>query len=115
MSFLFRSGNGGEDAAGDDIALDLGEPQLDLVEPRGVRRREVQANVADASARNSSTRLGFVRRQIVGDDVDLFAAGWWTTMSMRKATNSADVCRAAVLPSTSPVLVLKAAYSDSVP
>ena len=35
-------------------------------------------------------------------------------MSVRNATNSAEVWRAAVLPSTSPVLVLKAAYSDSV-
>jgi hypothetical protein len=43
------------------------------------------------------------------------AAGWSTTMSARKATNSAEVCRAAVLPSTSPVLVLSAAYRDSVP
>src|SRR4051812_11832605 len=41
--------------------------------------------------------------------------GWLATMSVRKATNSAEVWRAAVLPITSPVLVLKAAYSDSVP
>ena len=26
-------GDGGEDATGDDLALDPGEPQLDLVEP----------------------------------------------------------------------------------
>lgn len=36
-------------------------------------------------------------------------------MSLRKATNAAEVWRVAVLPNTSPVLVLKAAYSDSVP
>src|SRR6266446_4809597 len=36
-------------------------------------------------------------------------------MSVRNATNSAEVCRAAVLPRTSPVLVLKAAYSKTVP
>src|ERR1700690_602937 len=36
-------------------------------------------------------------------------------MSVRNATNSAAVCRAAVLPSTSPVLVSNAAYNDSVP
>jgi hypothetical protein len=35
-----------------------------------------------------------------------------TTLSDKKATNSADVCRAAVSPSTSPVLVLNAAYRD---
>jgi len=31
-------GHGGEDAAGDDIALDLGEPEFNLVEPGRVRR-----------------------------------------------------------------------------
>ena len=34
---------------------------------------------------------------------------------MRKATNSAEVWREAVLPNTSPVWVLKAAYKESVP
>jgi hypothetical protein len=36
-------------------------------------------------------------------------------MSARNATNSAEVCRVAVLPNISPVLVLNAAYNDSVP
>ena len=31
----------GENAAGDDLAFDLGEPDLDLVEPRGIRGGEV--------------------------------------------------------------------------
>ena len=53
--------------------------------------------------------LGLVCGQIVGDDVNFCAGGWFTTRSVRKATNSADVCRSAVLPSTSPVLVLNAA------
>jgi len=35
-------GDGGEDATGDDVALDPGEPQFDLVEPGRVSRREVQ-------------------------------------------------------------------------
>ena len=34
-------GDGGEDATGDDVALDPGEPQFDLVEPGRVSRREV--------------------------------------------------------------------------
>jgi hypothetical protein len=33
---------GGDDATGDDAALDPGEPQFDLVEPGRVSRREVQ-------------------------------------------------------------------------
>ena len=35
-------GDGGEDATGDDVALDPGEPQFDLVEPGRISRREVQ-------------------------------------------------------------------------
>jgi D-arabinose 1-dehydrogenase-like Zn-dependent alcohol dehydrogenase len=35
-------GDGGEDATGDDVPLDPGEPQFDLVEPGQVSRREVQ-------------------------------------------------------------------------
>src|SRR5215469_3917249 len=35
-------GDRGEDATGDDVALDPGEPQFDLVEPGLVSRREVQ-------------------------------------------------------------------------
>jgi hypothetical protein len=31
----------GEDAAGNDIALDLGKPVFDLVEPRGIGRGEM--------------------------------------------------------------------------
>ena len=34
-----------EHAAGNDVALDLGEPEFDLVEPRGVSRGEVQVNL----------------------------------------------------------------------
>lgn len=41
--------------------------------------------------------------------------GWLITMPVRNATRSVEVFRSAVLPSTSPGLVLKAAYSDNVP
>jgi hypothetical protein len=45
--------------------------------------------------------------------MDLLAARLIHDESARKATNSAEVWRVAVLPSTSPVLVLIAAYSDN--
>jgi len=60
-------------------------------------------------------RRALVGRKIVGDDVDSLPRGWLITMSVRKATNSAEVCSSAVLPMTSPVFVLKAAYRDKVP
>jgi hypothetical protein len=47
--------------------------------------------------------------------VEELVRGWFATMSVRNATNSADVWRVAVFPSTSPVFVLNAAYSESVP
>ena len=43
--FSLEVGDGSEYAARDDVALDLAEPQLDLVEPRGVGRSEVQMNL----------------------------------------------------------------------
>ena len=38
----YESWNRSENAAGDDIPFDFGEPDLDLVQPGGVGRREVQ-------------------------------------------------------------------------
>ena len=54
-------------------------------------------------------RLALVRREVVRADVDSFAMRLIETMSVRNAMNSADVCRSAIFPGTSPVLVLKAA------
>lgn len=58
---------------------------------------------------------GFVRGELVGDVVDFFTPGLIADDVYGKATNSAGVCRAAVLASITPVLVLKAAYKDNVP
>ena len=38
-------GHGREDAASDHVALDLAKPDLHLVEPGGVRRGEMEANL----------------------------------------------------------------------
>src|SRR5256885_9371384 len=43
-------GDGGEDATSDDVALDPGEPQFDLVEPGRVSRREVQPDAVKRRA-----------------------------------------------------------------
>jgi hypothetical protein len=48
--------------------------------------------------------------------MDFLAAGLVATMSLRKAANSAEVCRSAAFPKTSPVLVWNAVYyKESVP
>ena len=47
-------GDGGEDATGDDVALDPGEPQFDLVEPGRVSRREVQPDARISGAMSNA-------------------------------------------------------------
>ena len=66
-------GNRGEHAAGDYIAFDLGEPEVDLVQPRGVRRSEVQVNVR-VHGQECVNPLGLMCRKVVRDDVDLLAS-----------------------------------------
>jgi hypothetical protein len=63
-------GNRSEDAARDDVAFDLGEPEFDLVEPGRVSGRKVKPNsrmVLDELA----DRLSFVGGEVVEDDVNL--------------------------------------------
>jgi hypothetical protein len=52
--FASPVGYRGEDAARDDLAFDLGEPDLDLIEPGRVSRREVKAD-SRRLRRNSRT------------------------------------------------------------
>jgi len=63
-------GNRGEDAACDDLAFDLGEPDLDLVEPGRVSGREVKPD-SRMLLEELADRLSFVRGEIVEDDVNL--------------------------------------------
>src|SRR5918993_3384387 len=61
-----------EDAAREEIPLDLGKPELDLVEPRGIRGREVEMDVGMVQQERAN-RLGLVRGQVVGDHVNLLS------------------------------------------
>src|SRR6202008_2154317 len=40
--FASQAGDRGDHAAGDDLAFDVDKPDLDLVEPRGIRRGEMK-------------------------------------------------------------------------
>ncbi len=60
---------GREDAPGDDVALDLREPELHLVEPGGVGRREVQLHIR-MGLQEGVDVFGLMRGEIVEDDVD---------------------------------------------
>src|SRR5947199_8822185 len=63
-----------EDAAREAVALDLRKPELELIEPRAVGRREMQA---DAWMRGEPRggRLGLMRREVRGNEVDRAAQG----------------------------------------
>src|SRR5260221_10623977 len=56
-----------------DVALDLGKPELDLVEPGGIGRGEVQVNLR-MSIQKVVDLSRLVSREVVGNHVDLFAA-----------------------------------------
>ena len=61
---------GGEDTSRNNVALNLGKPNLDLIEPAGIGRGVMDPNGA-VSLQEFKDFLGLVRTQIVGDDVDL--------------------------------------------
>jgi hypothetical protein len=54
---------------GERAALQDGEPDLDLVQPRGIGRGELEVDIGMAG----EPALALVGREIVDDDVDLFA------------------------------------------
>src|SRR5438445_10590239 len=66
--------NGSEYASGDDVALDLAEPQLDLIQPRRVGRSEAQVNLG-MHRQEVRDRPALVSREVVGDHMDLLTAG----------------------------------------
>ena len=72
--FANEVGFGREDATGDQIALNFGEPDFDLIEPGRVSRGVVELKVG-MGGEELRHGLGLVRRKIVGDEVDLLALG----------------------------------------
>ena len=68
--FASQVGNRGEDASSDDLAFDLSEPDLDLIEPGRVSGREVKPD-SRMLLEELADGLSFVRGEIVEDDVNL--------------------------------------------
>ena len=63
--------DGCEAGVGERAALQDGEPDLDLVQPRGIGQGELEVDIGMAG--EPALALGLVGREIVDDDVDLFA------------------------------------------
>lgn len=74
MQLTSQVGDRGEDAASDDIAFDLGEPEFDLVKPRGVGGCEMEGNPRMVGQKLTH-QIGLMGRQIVQDDVNLLVPG----------------------------------------
>jgi len=65
----------GENPAGDHLAFDAGEPQVDLIEPRGIGWSEMQVQLG-MLGQELCDPPGLMRREVVGDNVDLPAFGF---------------------------------------
>ena len=63
-----------EDPASDDIALDFGKPDLDLIKPAGIGWGVMDLN-RWIGLEELENILGFMCAQVVGDDVNLSAVG----------------------------------------
>ena len=72
--FPAQVGDRGEDAPRRDVALDLREPEFDLIEPRRIRRRVMEMD-GRMCHQEGPDLLRFVGREIVHDDVHLASSG----------------------------------------
>ncbi len=68
-SFLFQIVPRCEDFSGEDVALNLGDPEFDLVQAGVIGRREVQLH-SRMVAEKSLHLFGLVRREIIEDHID---------------------------------------------
>jgi hypothetical protein len=69
--FLGRSSTEEKNTPGNDLPLDLGEPNLDLVQPRRIGGGKVNVDLGDNAPGTRRRASRFVSREIVGDGVDL--------------------------------------------
>jgi len=106
--------DGSEYSSRDDVAVDLAEPQLDLIQPGGVGRREVQVNLG-MHRQEIRDRPALVRRLVVSNHMDLFAARLIDHNVGKEGDEFGRGVPRRRLTEHSPVLVLKAAYNDKVP
>ena len=66
--------DGGKDASADNLPLDLGLPDFDLVQPRRIGGCQMHADLGMMGL-EVFDELGFMGREIVRDDVDLASEG----------------------------------------
>ncbi len=97
----------GEDPLCEEVALDLGKPEFDLIDPRRVSRREMRVDPRMGLEKRLDS-FGLVRRQGVDDYVDLTAPRL-CGQHVAEELDASLVCRGTVCPTISAVVVLSAA------
>src|SRR6476660_133307 len=65
---------GFEDAACNEVSLDLGEPNFDLIEPRGIGRGVMELDIG-MGAQKPLNSCSFMSRKVVGDDMNMGFGG----------------------------------------
>ena len=75
------------------VALDLGKPELDLIEPGRIRRREMQLHARMLQQETSCTAWVLCADEIVDNDVNLAPPRLRGDDVARNSTNAALVCR----------------------
>ena len=112
--FSGQVGGGGEDSPGNDIALDFGKPDFNLIKPA-----RIGWSVTDPDGwigiEEPENTLGFMCAQVIGHEVNFSALRQAGHGLAQEVDKSALVCRAVVFPRASPVRVSRAAYSERVP
>ena len=101
-------GLGFEDAACNEVSLDLGEPDFDLIKPRGIGRSVMEFDVG-MGAQKALKGCSFMSRKVVSYDMNVGFGGLGSDHLGENSTNSALVWRSAVLARTWPVAVFRAA------
>lgn len=112
--FLAEVLDRGKDASGNDIALDLREPQFNLVEPRGIRRREMQVH-RRMGLQKLGDPTGLVGREVIGDHVQLLTGGLMGHQVCQKGDELFRGVPVRCLAQHFPCLGIERGYRDRVP
>jgi hypothetical protein len=75
--------DGGKDASGDDLSLNFGEPDFDLVKPGRVGGCKMNADLR-MIGQKVVDEFGFMGREIISDDVDLASDGLGRHYTVKK-------------------------------
>lgn len=106
--FASQIGHRGEDATCNDLALDFGEPEFHLVEPRRIGGSEVKLH-ARMAGDEFANQWGFVGSEVVEDDMNFLPTRAQRYDLFEEGDEVAAGVAGGGFPCTRPVLVSSAA------